>query len=392
MEFSFTPEQNAFRIEVRRFLAEELPSNWDHHEETESGYKDDESWGIAQRLRAKAAERNWIALGWPIEYGGLGRSTLDQTILQDEWVNAGAPGFNVHGVKMLGPSLMVHGTSEQKATYLPQIAQGRVWWCQGYSEPEAGSDLASLETRAVEDGDDFVVNGSKIWTSGGHRADHIFILVRTNPGAPKHKGISFLTSETSVPGLTVRPIIDAAGNHMFNQLFFDNVRIPKRNLVGERDLGWYVGATVMNFERSGIEYAARGRRMVSRLASHMDETPLIKTNFLARAMLAECHVACSVARLSAYRVSWMQAQGQVPTREASQVKVFGSEMLQRIGVIGARVLGMGAQLMPGSKWAPVDGKFGYWALNLIGSTVGAGTSEIQRNVIATMGLGLPRGG
>ena len=394
MDFRFTPEQEAFRREVSEFLSENLPEDWDQYPEVETGYKDDESWALAQALRAKAAERNWIALGWPVEYGGLGKPTIEQTIFQDEWISSGAPGHNVHGVKMLGPALMVHGSEEQKREYLPKIANAQAWWCQGYSEPGAGSDLASLETRAVEDGDDFVVNGSKIWTSGGHRADHIFMLVRTNPDAPKHKGISFLLSEMDAPGLTIRPIYDAAGNWSFNQLFFDNMRVPKRNLVGEQDLGWYVGTTVMNFERSGVEYAARGDRMLRRLTSYMAEESTgdgrLIDGPIPRNLLAQCLIDCRVSRMLAYNVSWMQGQGKVPNREASEVKVFGSEMLQRVALVGTRIIGVGSQLLEGSRRAPVNGKFGYWHLQQLGGTVGAGTSEIQRNVIATMGLGLPR--
>ena len=178
-------------------------------------------------------------MGWPKEYGGLGKSAIEQTIFADEWTGANAPGFNLQAIKMLGPTLMVHGTEEQKKSYLPPIAKGEVFWCQGYSEPEAGSDLAGLQTTAVEDGDDFVVNGSKIWTSSANRADHIFMLVRTDPDAPKHRGISLLLSEMNTPGLTLRPIYDGNGEWQWNQLFFDNMRIPQRNLVG-REESWLV--------------------------------------------------------------------------------------------------------------------------------------------------------
>jgi alkylation response protein AidB-like acyl-CoA dehydrogenase len=263
MQFSFTREQEEFRQEVREFLDHELPVGW--RERRDYDFDDDEAWELGERLRKKAAERNWLALGWPKEYGGLGKSTIEQTIFAEEWESSGAPGINTQAIKMGWPTLVLYGTEEQKRLYLPPIARGEVWWCQGYSEPDAGSDLASLDTRAVEEGDDFVVNGSKTWTTGANRADHIFMLVRTNPDAPKHRGISFLVSEMNVPGLTLQPIYDANDDWQWNQVFFDNVRVPRKNLVGEKDRGWYVGAALLDFERSGIEYPAQAWRMLQRL-------------------------------------------------------------------------------------------------------------------------------
>ena len=396
MEFRFSEEQEKFRREVCELLERELPRDWKRRPESEAGYtaKEQDSWAVGERLRKKAADRNWIALSWPKEYGGLGKSAVEQAIFADEWIGAGAPGLNMQAIKMLGPTLMIHGTEEQKKTYLPQIARGEGWWCQGYSEPEAGSDLANLQTRAIDDGDDLVVNGSKIWTSGANRATNIFMLVRTDPAAPKHKGISFLLSGMTAPGLTLRPIYDASGDWQWNQLFFDNMRVPKKNLVGEKDRGWYVAATLLDFERSGVEYPAQGRRMLGELGDYVKARQVsgrsLADDPMVRNRLAESHVECHVSRLLAYNVAWKQSKGLVPNREASESKCYGAELLQRIAVTGTRIIGMGSQLMPGSKHAPLDGKFGYWHVHHIGRTIGGGTSEIQRNVIANRGLGLPR--
>jgi alkylation response protein AidB-like acyl-CoA dehydrogenase len=393
MQFTFTHEQETFRHEVRTFLDRELPAGW--RERRDYDFADDEAWELGDRLRKKAAERNWLAMGWPTEYGGLGKSTIEQAIFAEEWAGAGAPGLNTQAIKMLGPTIMLHGTEEQKREYLPPIARGEVWWCQGYSEPDAGSDLASLETRAVEDGDDFVVNGSKIWTSGANRANHIFMLVRTDPDVPKHRGISFLVSRMDVPGLTMRPIYDANNDSQWNQLFFEDMRVPKRNLVGEKNRGWYVGAALLDFERSGIEYPAMASRMLQRLIhyvqnEHVNGRPLHE-NPVVKHLIAECCIECDVARLLAYRVAWMQSNGIVPNKEASMSKVFGSEMLQKIAATGMRIIGLKSQLIDNCKYAPVEGKFAYWTIHHIGRTIGAGTSEIQRDIIATRGLGLPRG-
>ena len=258
---------------------------------------------------------------------------------------------------------MIHGSEEQKQAHLPPIARAEVQWCQGYSEPESGSDLASLSTRAVVDGDDFVINGSKIWTTLAHRADWIMCLARTDTEAPRHRGISFILVDMKTPGIQVRPVINMAGGHEFNQVIFDNVRVPRRNVVGEENRGWYVAVTLLDFERSGIDYSAIARRLLDETRDYASEAsrdgrPLLRTPWV-RNELADRYIECEVARLMAYNVAYLQGEGQVPNKEASISKVFGSETLQRsansaLEILG-HVRGPGAERRAGAPQGPNPG-------------------------------------
>ena len=256
-------------------------------------------------------------------------------------------------------------------------------WCQGYSEPGSGSDLASLQTRAVVDGDDFVVNGQKIWTSGAHRADWIFLLTRTDPDAPKHRGISYLLADMKSPGITVRPLVNMAGSHEFNEVFFEDLRIPRAQLVGEQNRGWYVGMATMDFERSAIGGVAGNRRDLEDLIEEYKGRNGSGTS-TARAEIAERQLETEVTRLLSLRIIGIQEAGEVPNHEASIAKLFTSELNQRIARTALKVLGMDGQANQGNKWTQSY-------LRTVSSTIAGGTSEIQRNIVATRGLGLPRG-
>ena len=391
MDFRFSPEEQDFRQNLRNFLDHELPRGWEGSADDD----DDEVWNLGLRIRKKLAERGWLTLAWPREYGGLEASHMMQVIFSEEMAYRHAPGRDIFGTRMLAPTLMVHGTEDQKLEYLPPVARGEVQWCQGYSEPESGSDLASLQTRAVEDGDDFVLNGTKIWTSSAHRADHIMVLARTDPEAPKHRGISFLLADMHSPGVEVRPIVHMANQHHFNMVVFEDVRVPKKNLVGEQNRGWYVGATLLDFERSGVDYSAGSRRTLENLVDFCKESkgngrPLAEDP-LVRRRLADLAIEVDVSRLISYNVAWMQSQGLVPNKEASMGKVFGTELQQRVARDGMAILGLYGQLEPDSKYAALGGRIEKAYMTSISATLAAGTSEIQRNIIATRGLGLPRG-
>ena len=388
MNFEFSDDEISFRKELQSWLKEELK---DRPQDTDS----DGEWAFGLEMRKKLADKGWLTMAWPEEYGGQGVSHMMQVVFAEEMSYHRAPGRDVFGTRMMAPTLMIHGTEEQKKEFLPPVSKGEVQWCQGYSEPESGSDLASLQTRAVEDGDDFIINGTKIWTSSAHRADDIMVLTRTDPDAPKHRGISFLLCDMNTPGLTVNPIINMAGDHGFNMVTFDNVRVPKKNLVGEQNRGWYVGATLLDFERSGVDYSAGGRRVLEELTDYAKNSnqngSLISDNPIMRNRLANLAIEVEVSRLISYNIAWMQGEGLVPNKESSMGKVVGTELQQHLSETGMQMLGLHGQLEPGSKYAPLDGRIEHMHLTNVSETIQAGTSEIQRNIIATRGLGLPRG-
>ena len=391
MEFKFTAEDEEFRTELRAFMKTELPDPW----EGAGRYPEDDDWDLNRVIRQKMAEKGWLTMHWPEEYGGQNASPVKSAIYNEEIAYMRAPGRDIFGVRMLGPTLMIHGSEEQKKTHLPAVAKGEIQWCQGYSEPESGSDLASLSTRAVRDGDDLVINGAKVWTTMAPRADWIMLLTRTDPDAPKHHGISFVLVDMKSPGVSVRPIINMAGGHEFNQVTFDDVRVPRANVVGEEDRGWYVAVTLLDFERSGIDYSASARRLLDDTKEFATETkrngvPLIEIPWV-RSLMADRYIDCEVARLMAYNVAYMQSQDLIPTKEASMSKVFGSETVQKVTEASLDILGMYGTLGRNDKWAPLKGRVQENWMNAFAGTIAAGTSEIQRNIIAGRGLGLPRG-
>jgi len=396
MEFRDSPEETAFRQEIRSFIEQNLPQQRRHDEVMAEEYgppADTERAKFIEDWKQALAGRGWIAPHWPKEYGGGGMSVGEQFIFNEEMARVRAPTFGGFGVTMIGPVLIMYGTDEQKAEHLPGITSGAVTWCQGYSEPGAGSDLASLQTRAVRDGDDYVLNGQKIWSSGAHRADWMFMLARTDPDAPKHRGISMFLLDMKTPGIQIQPLVNMANDHAFNQEYFDNVRIPAKNLVGEQNRGWYVGATLLDFERSNIGAAIGLRNTVNDIIRFVEENPdaRVQANQAARLELADRAIEAEVGRLFSYRIISMQKRGQVPNYEASVNKMYRSEVQQRIAQTGMRLVGLYGNLWRGNTWAPLRGRLSHMYVASVSATIAAGTSEIQRNVIATRGLGLPRG-
>ena len=391
MRFTHEIDIESFRDEVRQFIADELPSEEERQAHAlRGGFEtNEEEYDYTMGFQRKLADRDWLAMAWPEEYGGGGASHMRQLVYNEEMAYAGAPVGNM-GIAWVGPSLMLYGTEEQKQKYIPPITSAEQWWCTLYSEPGAGSDLASLQTSAVRDGDDYVINGQKIWTSGGHLADWGWLAARTDPDAPKHKGISLLMLDMKSPGITVRPLINLGDQHSFNEVFFEDVRVPVEQRVGEENRGWYHLAVALDFERSGIAAYSGGRRNVERLTRIAGENPQFwERRRGIRTELAERMVEVNVGTFLAYRVATMQAQGLVPNHEASASKLFGSELGQRIARTGMHILGMAGQLRGDSSRVGVDQAQGY--LQSVSGTIAAGTSEIQRNIVATRGLGLPRG-
>jgi alkylation response protein AidB-like acyl-CoA dehydrogenase len=387
MDFRFSEEEEAFREEVREFLAREWTRpEWDPDR--------DEDWEAARGFERKLVARGWLTMAWPKQYGGLEASHMTQLIFRDEMAYAGAPIVDGQGIAMVGPCIIVHGTEDQKERFLPPISKGEVVWSQGFSEPNAGSDLASLQCRAVRDGDDYIVNGQKTWTSAAARSDWIHTLVRTDPDAPKHRGISYLLIDMKSPGVSTQPIINMTGRAGFYETYFEDVRVPVANRLGEENRGWYVAMTTLAFERSSIGFASGAWRTLKELTQYCREA---KRNGQAliddprvRRKLANLAIEIEVARLISYNVAWLQSQGQVPIYEASAAKTFTTELRQRIANTGMQILGLYGQLDEESKWAPLDGRIKYQYLWTVGETIYAGSNEIQRNIIAQRGLSLPR--
>ena len=401
MDWNDTPEQADFRSEVRALIEQRLPQRYrdaaargglaERAWENDRKSDDPVARAAAMDWHAALAERSWVAPHWPKEYGGGGLSAAEQFVLNQEMARAGSPGVGGSGLAMLGPTLILHGTEEQRKTYLPPILAGEATWAQGYSEPGAGSDLASLQTRAVRDGDDFVINGQKIWTSAAHTADAMFALVRTDPQAPKHRGISFiLIDDIHTPGITVRPLIDMGGRHYFNEVFFEDVRVPVANLVGELNRGWYVAMTLLDFERSNIGGAVGAKRTLQRLLDVIHAEAGLRDRVNAspvRHEIAERFIEAEVMYQFSLRIISMQNRGQLPNDEASAAKLYNSELSQRLAQTAMQALGLRAQLDDASDAA----SFGHFYIGMVPATIRGGTSEVQRNVIATRGLGLPRG-
>lgn len=385
MDFGFTPEEEAFRQQVRQFLEKEVTP--EVVAETELGM----GWGPHTRefLRKMGAKR-WLTPSWPEEYGGMGASYTYRFIVKEELAYYGGPHVFI-GVDMAGPTILLFGSEELKKEYLPRIARGEVEFVLGYTEPQAGSDLAALDIRAVEDGDDYVMNGQKVFNTAAHFGEYHWLGARTDATGPKHRGISLFVVPMDSPGITVRPLWTMAGWRT-NEVFYDNVRVPKRNLVGEKNRGWYHIATALDFERSftighlrrDLEHLVQYCRETKRDGKALSEDPSVRNK------LAQLAIEIEVAYLFACRIAWMLDKEQVPNYEASMVKVFGSELEGRIANTATQILGLYGQLKEGSKWAPLHGRVEFKYRECLRSLITRGSSEIMRNIIATRGLGLPR--
>jgi alkylation response protein AidB-like acyl-CoA dehydrogenase len=392
MDFRFTDEEETFRTEVKEFLRAELTPGWDEAFDAESEMGMSAQGDFAKQFQQKLARKGWIALPWPKEYGGMAATVMQQMVYNEEMAYSGAPtGFNM-GVAWVGPSLMIYGTDDQKKRFLPRITNLEDTWCTLYSEPGAGSDLAALQTRAIRDGDEWVINGQKIWTSGAHRSNWGWLAARTDFEAPKHKGISMFLVPMDSPGITIRPLINMAGQRGFNEVFFEDVRIPADMLVGQQNMGWYQLAVALDFERSSIGGSARARRMWEQLLAFAREQPeYAAARPEIRHRLAEVGIEIDVAQFLSYRVASLQQAGTIPNYEATIAKLYSSELGQRLARSGVELMGMYGQLHPKSKYAPMKGYMERYYQLSVAETIAGGTSEVMRGVAAIRGLGLPRG-
>ena len=389
MDLHFSKEDEEFRQEVLRFITQELPADW-RGTGLLSEAKGDEEWQFALKMLRKVGAKGWHSLAWPQEHGGQASMTR-QFIFSEEMYYHELPGVDLVGTLMLAPSIIQHGSEQQKREHLPKISRGEVVWCQGFSEPGAGSDLASLSTRAADAGNHFIVNGQKVWSTNANRADWGYFLVRTDPDVPKHKGISFLLVDMRTPGLTARHLPNIVGTYC--EVFLDNVRVPKENLVGKVNDGWRVANTVLGYERSGVHRISAARRNLDKLIEYAKQTvrdgePLFKMPSV-RNRLTDLFIEAQAVRLLAYRVLSLHNSGRDVSYEVSMSRLGGSLLQQHVAGAAMDILGPLGLLDPGSKWAPLS-DFRREYLYSLGATVGAGTAEIQRNIIATRGLGLPK--
>jgi alkylation response protein AidB-like acyl-CoA dehydrogenase len=398
MDFSYSPKEETFRKEIRDWLAEnmkELPRWWFDPKVLGPDLDSPEYHQFNLWWHRKLHKAGYVGINWPKEYGGRGASLLEQVVFSEEIARYRAPGpTNGLGIGWCGPTIMSYGTEEQKKRFLPKILSAEEIWCQGFSEPEAGSDLANIKTRAVEDGDDYVVNGQKVWTSGGHYSDWSVLMVRTDPNAPKHRGITYLLLDMHAPGVTVRPLRQMTGHSEFNEVFLDNVRIPKSLQIGEKNKGWYIAMGTLEFERSGIgatvmrENAVRDLIKLAKEIQRNDQ-PLSK-NPIARQKLAQFFIDVSVLRYTGLRALTGQLRGERPGPETLVGNLFGVELNQRLQDFAMQVEGPYGRLMRGSKYAINHGEWQYTFLRSRGNSIETGTTEIKRNIIAERGLGLPR--
>lgn len=390
MDFAFSPEEERFRKDLRTLLSELLPSDWSVRG-LAVPVDSDERNALAEQISRALGERRWLAMAWPEEHGGLDASYLQQYLFNEELAYRDAPGGGGVGVSSVGPAIMQHGSEEQRSLYLPRIANASDRWCALYSEPGAGSDLASIQTRAVRDGDEYVVNGLKTWVASADRATMGWLAARTDSGAPKHRGLSTFVLPMDTPGVEIRPIENLAGERQLAEVQLHDVRIPIEQLVGPENRGWYHVASTLDFERSGVAAYARGKRHIEGLVQlTKDDLSLQERRQQVRYELADRWIELQVGFNVAQRIPWMQTQGISPNHEASVSKVYGAELTQRIAGTGVRLLGLAGLLAPGGEAAPGGGAFGRHYLTSTGATIEAGTSEIQRNIIAQRGLGLPR--
>ncbi len=394
MDFSYSEPEERFRLELRSWLAEHLSRHFGPGELSEELDPDARFERMLRWHRAMHAG-GWVGIHWPREYGGRGASLLEQVVYAEEMGLAGAPPpINPIAIMMVGPTLMQWGTDEQRRRFIPTMLTAEEIWCQGYSEPNAGSDLAALQTRAVEDGDDLVVSGQKVWTNLAHRAHWCILLCRTDPEARKHLGISYLLVEMRSPGITVRPLVQITGDAEFNKVFFDEVRVPKANLVGRLHQGWQVAMTTLAFERVGLgnvyQFDRLIRELVSLAATRTIEGRLAIEHGAIRQRLAQLAIEAQALRYTQYRHVTKRVRDE-PGPEASVAKLFGTELNLRIMRLALDILGPEGLVERAVGTTDESAKWLRRILAARAFTIGGGTSEVQRNIIAERALGLPRG-
>jgi alkylation response protein AidB-like acyl-CoA dehydrogenase len=396
MDFNYSAQDEAFRQELRSWLEANLPKGHKGepgemlHEESR------EDWQRRLEWHRKMHAGGWVGISWPKEYGGRGATFIQQLIYQEEIARANPPMLvNGLGIMLVGPTIMQWGTEEQKKRYIPKILSAEEIWCQGYSEPNSGSDVASLQTRAVEEGDYFIVNGQKVWTSDAHHADWCILLVRTDPDAPKHKGISYILVDMHSPGVTVRPLVQITGDANFNEVFFEDVKVPRKNLIGEKNQGWQVAITTLMFERSGI---GGGRDLLGQVRELKELAQQVRHNGASawdnadvRQKISQFACEAQAIKYTGYRQITRRLKGLPPGPEGSILKLCTSELNLRMNKFAMELMGPYSQMEFRAPFAFDHGKWSYRMLASRALTIAGGTSEIQHNIIGERVLSLPKG-
>ncbi len=396
MDFQLGEKEEKLRAEIREFVKEEMPP--DYYGFPFADEHDDEEWAFSLSMSKKLAQKGWLTMAWPKEHGGMGASTWERMVYSEETSYWGVPGtlMGISGIGWVGPSLIMYGSEEQRKKYIPPIAAGEPdgIWCTGYSEPDAGSDFANIRTRADRKGDEYIVNGQKVWTSAAHRARWCWLAVRTDPDAKKkHHGISIIIVDMKSEGITVRPILNYNGYHIFNEVFFDNVRVPAENIVGVENKGWYQLMQSLMFERGlvGTETYGANKRMLDELVHYAKESGLIKRPEI-RQRLADIAVEIESLKLLAYETVWKIDRGLLPVYEPSRDKAFTDMLMQNLSIIGTEIIGAYSQLHP-LEQTPINRMIPrierlYWMFP--GLSIAAGTTFTQKNIIGQFRLELPK--
>ena len=398
MDFSLTPEQEAFRERVRAWLEQNIPRDWVRRATGASEVPRPEAYQLLREWQRTLYDAGFIGLTWPKEYGGQGLTFMEETIVQQEMAFRKAPPIlNILGVGMAGPTIVAYGTEEQKKRYPAKILSCEEIWCQGYSEPNAGSDLASLQTRAVKDGDHWVINGQKVWTSLAHISDWMMLLARTDPEAPRHKGITYFLLDMTLPGVTVKPLRQITGDAEFNEVFFDNVRVHEAQVLGGVNNGWQVGLTTLMYERLALGFGLQVRLRIAldglvEMARHVEKggRPTTKDPVL-RQKIAQLWIETESLKYTGARAVTKLLRGELPGPEASAGKMVWVDVHQRIQELAMEIQGPYAQLVAGSDRAVENGVWQYSFLRSRANSIEGGTTEIQKNIIGERVLGLPKG-
>jgi alkylation response protein AidB-like acyl-CoA dehydrogenase len=400
MELEFSARESAFYEEVEDFLKKELPPDWPDRPivwpggYSPSGYTGEGDYEIAQEYRQKLIEKGWITISWPKEYSGKEYTHMEQAIFDERTSYYRAPFVDVISAGIVGPMLLRIGTEEQQTQWLPRIAAGEITMWLAYSEPNAGSDLGGIQTTALRDGDEYVINGQKVWSSGAHVTDYAWMIARTDPSARKHRGVSFFIVDNKTPGITMRPVMNILDEHHFNEVFFDDVRVPKENLIGEENMGFYHLMTALDFERIVLVGIGGFRRMFEELLDYVKTAERngrpLKEELSVRRKLADIATKIEIGYMLIWRTAEMLDKGLDPHVESSTLKLMSTELARDMAEVGMDILGPYGQLMERTEWTPIRALISRGFLESISATIGAGTSEVQRNIIAQRGLGLPR--